>query len=113
MEILKAETYQLSYQPEHHLLSCQGELHLRGNHTAIMTFLEHILAQEPKQIIFDLSQLSSLNSAGIIILAEFIIKVNDKKNIQLSVHGSKAHAWQSNVFKNFCYLMPQLKLKWY
>jgi hypothetical protein len=45
------------------------------------------------------------------MLSKFIINVRNKKNIQMSVIGSKEISWQSKSLKNLQRLMPSLQLE--
>lgn len=113
MEI-KTEDYHIYYNTETMTINCQGSLRLggMGEYTPIVELLNQVADQQPHQIVFDLRQLKFLNSSGINVLSKFVIKVREKKNVQLVVQGSQKIPWQGKSLKNLKRLMPSLQLEW-
>ncbi|HEY9794043.1 MAG TPA: hypothetical protein V6D30_00255 [Leptolyngbyaceae cyanobacterium] len=112
MEI-KAEDYTVSYDTATATVSCQGSLRLSGmeEYAPIVQLLNDVADQEPLTITLNLQKLEFLNSSGISMLSKFVLKVRQKKNIQMLVQGSKAIPWQGKSLKNLQRLMPTLELE--
>ncbi len=113
MEI-KTDDYRLWYETETATLNCQGSLRLNGmdEYDPIIQLLESAIDQEPPTMILNLKDLEFLNSSGINVLSKFVIKVRQKKDINLIVKGSKNLLWQGKSLKNLQRLMPSLELEW-
>jgi hypothetical protein len=112
MEI-KTKSYSIWYDSSNHTIYLQGSLRLSGSedYDPIAQLLDRIVELEPSFINIDLKELEFLNSSGINILSKFVINVRKKKNIRMSVIGSKEVAWQSKSLKNLQRLMPSLDLQ--
>jgi hypothetical protein len=112
MEI-KAEDYTVSYDTATATVSCQGSLRLSGmeEYAPIVQLLNDVADQEPLTITLNLQKLEFLNSSGISMLSKFVLKVRQKKNIQMLVQGSKGIPWQGKSLKNLQRLMPALELE--
>ena len=112
MEI-KNETYSIYYNPATTTVVFQGSLRLSGmeEYAPIEQLLNDITDQEPSSMILNLQELEFLNSSGISMLSKFVINIRKKKNIQMSVIGSKGILWQAKSLKNLQRLMPSLKLE--
>lgn len=112
MEI-KAEDYTVSYDTATATVSCQGSLRLSGmeEYAPIVQLLNNVADQEPLTITLNLQKLEFLNSSGISMLSKFVLKVRQKKNIQMLVQGSKGIPWQGKSLKNLQRLMPTLELE--
>ncbi|HBB30333.1 MAG TPA: hypothetical protein DDZ80_16170 [Cyanobacteria bacterium UBA8803] len=112
MEI-KKETYSINYNTATATVSCEGSLRLSGNeeYGPIVELLDHVADSEPPILTLDLRQLEFLNSSGISMLSKFVIKVRQKKNINIVVQGSQNIPWQGKSLKNLQRLMPTLKLE--
>ncbi|MCT7979128.1 slr1659 superfamily regulator [Laspinema olomoucense] len=113
MEI-KTDDYRLWYENETATLNCLGSLRLNGmdEYDPIIQLLESAIDQEPETMILNLKGLEFLNSSGINVLSKFVIKVRQKKNVNLIVKGSTKLLWQGKSLKNLQRLMPSLKLEW-
>jgi hypothetical protein len=112
MEI-KAEDYTVSYDTATATVSCQGSLRLSGmeEYAPIVQLLNDVADLEPLTITLNLQKLEFLNSSGISMLSKFVLKVRQKKNIQMLVQGSKGIPWQGKSLKNLQRLMPSLELE--
>ena len=110
---IKTENYSLSYDKATRNIICEGSLRLNGveEYSPIIDFLNHVVEQEPSEVILNLQKLNFLNSSGISTLSKFVINVRKKKNIQMIVIGSQDIPWQSKSLKNLQRLMPSLKLE--
>ncbi|OCR01178.1 hypothetical protein BCD67_17590 [Oscillatoriales cyanobacterium USR001] len=111
MEI-KTDEYQIWYDRATASVFLQGSLRLTGEeYEPLVKFLEEIAESEPEEIILNLQKLEFLNSSGISMLSKFVIKVRQKKNINMEIKGSKAIPWQGKSLRNLLRLMPALKLE--
>ena len=112
MEI-KTEDYKIVYDTETATVTCQGSLRLNGmvEYEPIVRLLVEVAELEPPIITLNLCELEFLNSSGINVLSKFVIKVRQKKNIQMVVCGSKSIPWQGKSLKNLQRLMPSLTLE--
>ncbi|MDM8557591.1 hypothetical protein [Candidatus Parabeggiatoa sp. HSG14] len=113
MEI-KTEDYHVSYDTETTTIYCRGSLRLSGmeEYTPIVQLFTQVVDMEPALISFNLTELQFLNSSGINVLSKFIIKVRQKKKVQMVVQGSQKIPWQGKSLKNLQRLMPNLQLEW-
>lgn len=113
MEI-KTEEYLIRYDNQTTTINCEGSLRLNGmeDYNPIVQLFEQVACQDPALITFDLRRLSFLNSSGINVLSKFIIKVRQRKNMQIVVKGSHNIPWQGKSLKNLQRLMPTLGLEW-
>ena len=113
MEI-KNEDYHISYNYETTTINCKGSLRLGGitDYLPVVELFDQVLDMEPSLITFNIRQLQFLNSSGINVLSKFVIRVRQKKNVQMVVQGSKQIPWQGKSLKNLKRLMPSLQLEW-
>ncbi|MEP0859411.1 SiaC family regulatory phosphoprotein [Trichocoleus sp. DQ-U1] len=109
---IKDDEYRVCYNPETATVTFQGELQLNGmnEYAPIMTLLDEVVKQAPSVLTLDLRQLEFLNSSGVNVLLSLVIKLRDKKTIQLIVEGSEAVSWQSRSLNNIRRLMPTAQL---
>jgi hypothetical protein len=112
MEI-KTEDYSVVYNTSATAVVCQGSLRLNGmeEYSSILQLLYDVVEQEPAELTLNLKDLKFLNSSGISMLSKFVIEVRKKRNIQMSVIGSKEIPWQTKSLRNLQRLMPSLKLE--
>ena len=79
--------------------------------SALMTqALEALTAAGNPELILDLRELKFLNSSGINLLYQFVLKVRKHGGIGLKVLGSSKNAWQSKSLTNMTKFMPTLKI---
>ena len=111
---IKNEDYSISYESETVTVSFHGSIRLSGmdEYAPIVNLINDVAEQNPPTITLNLRQLEFLNSSGISMLSKFVIKVRQKKNVQLVVQGSKGIPWQGKSLKNLQRLMPSLTLDW-
>lgn len=112
MEI-KTDDYVIGYDSATATVNCEGSLRLNGveAYAPIVEMLEEAVNQEPPIITLNVKDLEFLNSSGINVLSKFVIKVRQKKSINLVVKGSKNILWQGKSLKNLQRLMPSLELE--
>lgn len=112
MEI-KTQDYTIQYDEAATTVNCRGSFRLSGmeEYTPIVDLLDSVADAEPPTITLNLRDLEFLNSSGISMLSKFVIKVRQKKNIQMVVQGSKDIPWQGKSLKNLQRLMPSLELQ--
>lgn len=112
MEI-KTEDYNIWYDTKTATVNCQGSLRLSGmdEYAPIVDLLNNVAEEGPPIITLNLRELEFLNSSGISMLSKFVIKVRQKKTIQIVVIGSKGIPWQGKSLKNLQRLMPSLTLE--
>lgn len=113
MEI-QTEDYHVSYDITTHTIKCQGFLQLNGleEYAPIVELLNQVVEQEPTIIRLNVRKLELLNSSGINMMSKFVIKVRQKKTIQMVVQGSQEIEWQGKSLTNLQRLMPSLELEW-
>ena len=113
MEI-KTEDYDIWYDAAAKTVICQGSLRLGGmeEYASIVQLLEDVVDRQPQILTLNLRGLKFLNSSGINVLSNFVIKARQQKNMQLVVQGSKKISWQGRSLKNLQRLMPSLELEW-
>ncbi|AFZ17948.1 hypothetical protein Mic7113_2132 [Allocoleopsis franciscana PCC 7113] len=109
---VKDNEYCVRYHPETKTITFQGELQLSGmdEYAPIMSLLDEVVNQEPPVLTLDLRKLEFLNSSGVNVLLSLVIKVRDKKTMQLMVEGSENIFWQSRSLNNIKRLMPTAQL---
>ena len=112
MEI-KTQDYTIEYNEATTTVNCKGSFRLSGmeEYAPIVDLLDSVADAEPPTITLNLRDLEFLNSSGISMLSKFVIKVRQKKNIQMVVQGSKDIPWQGKSLKNLQRLMPSLELQ--
>lgn len=112
MEI-NTEDYQVDYDSTTTTVRFQGALRLIGmeEYSPIVNFLNEIVEQDPEVLTLDLRELEFLNSSGISMLSKFVIKVRQKKTLNMIVKGAKGIPWQGKSLKNLQRLMPSLNLE--
>lgn len=113
MEI-KTEDYRINYDNKATTIYCQGSLRLNGmeEYAPIATLFNEIAELAPPLVILDLRKLAFLNSSGISVLSKFVIRIRQKKHVQMVVQGSQQIPWQEKSLSNLQKLMPSLKLEW-
>jgi hypothetical protein len=113
MEI-QTEDYRVSYNEATHTIEFHGFLQLNGleEYAPIVELLNRVVDEEPVTIRLNVRELELLNSSGINMMSKFVIKVRQKKTIQMIVQGSQEIEWQGKSLTNLQRLMPSLTLEW-
>jgi len=111
---ITGEDYRIDYYSDTVTVNCQGTLRLNGmdEYAPIVNLLDEVISKDSPLVQLDLRQLEFLNSSGINMLSKFIIKVRQKKSIQVIIHGSQQILWQGKSLRNLQRLMPTLQLEW-
>ena len=78
--------------------------------TLMTQALEALIAQGKPVLILDLRELKFLNSSGINLLYQFVLKVRKQGSMGLKVLGSSKNAWQSKSLTNMTKFMPTLQI---
>ena len=109
---IKADDYDVEYDPSAETVSLRGSLRLSGTeeYAPIAELLNEVADKAPETINLNLQKLEFLNSSGINMLSKFVIRVRKQENISITIHGSKGIPWQGKSLKNFQKLMPGLQL---
>ncbi|HEY9867152.1 MAG TPA: hypothetical protein V6D21_23455 [Candidatus Obscuribacterales bacterium] len=112
-QAIKAEDYEVIYEPETATVTLSGSLRLSGleDTNPVIKLLHQVLEENPSLITINLKELEFLNSSGINMLSKFVIKVRQKKDTALIVLASTNIPWQGKSLKNLQKLMPSLDLK--
>ena len=111
MTIISGENYQATYKEAENTIMLDGTLRLRGldEYKEIGQMLDHSLKQG-KAIILNVKKLDFLNSSGIAMLSQFVIRTRKSSDVKLTIQGSVEIPWQSKSLKNLQRLMPELEL---
>lgn len=109
---IKDDEYCVLYNPETTTVMFQGELQLNGmsEYAPIVTLLDEVVNQQPSVLTVDLRELEFLNSSGINVLLSLVIKVRDRKTMQLVIKASETVSWQGRSLNNIRRLMPTAQL---
>ena len=73
--------------------------------------LEKVASDGKTTVIVDVRELKFLNSSGINLLYQFVLKVRKHGGIGLKVLGSSSNAWQTKSLGNMVKFMPTLQLE--
>ncbi len=72
--------------------------------------LEKLVSNGKPTLVLDVRDLKFLNSSGINLLYQFVLKVRKQGGIGLKVLGSSSNAWQTKSLGNMTKFMPTLQL---
>ncbi|MBS0015139.1 MAG: hypothetical protein KFF72_01995 [Arthrospira sp. SH-MAG29] len=113
IESYQTEDYSIGYDSQISTITLKGSLRLNGleDSNAVVKLLNDVLDIEPPKITLNLRELEFLNSSGINMLSKFVIKVRQKKTINLVLLASSKIPWQGKSLKNLQRLMPTLELQ--
>ena len=73
--------------------------------------LEKLVSNGKPTMVLDVRDLKFLNSSGINLLYQFVLKVRKQGGIGLKVLGSSSNAWQTKSLGNMTKFMPTLQLE--
>src|SRR3954465_12647062 len=109
---MEIKTPEYSVWPEDETVYFEGTVRLRGTegYAPINGLLKATLADNPRQLVLDLTNLEFLNSSGINLLAKFTIAVRKQSGVSLTVRGSHRIPWQGKSLPNLKKLYPELVL---
>ncbi|HAI69902.1 MAG TPA: hypothetical protein DCM38_10775 [Gammaproteobacteria bacterium] len=110
---IQTDDYHISYDNETTTISCKGALRLSGmdEYEPIVHLFNEVADMKLPLIYFDLKELKFLNSSGINVLSKFVIRVRQKKTVDMVLQGSNKIPWQGKSLKNLQRLMPTLTLE--
>lgn len=109
---LKHEDYQITCDPETGMVICTGIFRLPGSdYGPITQLLNEVADARPALITLDLQAMEFLNSFGITVLSQFVMRVNKYKASQLVIKGNQKMTWQKKSLRLFPRLMKDLKLE--
>jgi len=111
MEI-KTKDYGVWYDDDKATVFCTGFLRLDGSeeYQPIMDLLIATIDKNPTMTV-NLRDLEFLNSSGISMLSQFVLKVRQNGNVSLTFEGSNKILWQTKSLKNLQRLMPAIALQ--
>lgn len=78
--------------------------------TLMTKALEALIVEGKPVLNLDLRELKFLNSSGINLLYQFVLKVRKQGSMGLKVLGSSKNAWQSKSLTNMTKFMPTLQI---
>ena len=112
MEVKSAD-YRVVADEGANTVSLEGTLRLNGadEYQPIQQLLDEVLARASgDECCWDLRELQFLNSSGINMLYQLVIKARRMGDVRMRVIGSKEVAWQSKSLANMTRFMPGLEL---
>ncbi len=111
MQAIETDDYKIWYDLEVSTVYFRGFLRLDGiiEYQPVMDLLLAVIEQADV-ITLHLSELEFLNSSGISMLSMFVVKVREKGDLALTLHGSEQVLWQTKSLKNLQRLMPNITL---
>lgn len=112
MEVKSAD-YRVACEDDSNVVTLSGTLRLNGadEYQPIQQLLDDVLLRSADgQCQWDLRELQFLNSSGINMLYQLVIKARRLGNVRMRVIGSKDVAWQGKSLGNMTRFMPGLEL---
>jgi anti-anti-sigma factor len=105
---IKGENYNVRYDPGTETIVFQGNLQLidMDDYAAIMALLDRVVDQEPPVLTLDLRKLEFLNSSGMNMLLRHVLRIREKRTVQLVIQASSKIPWHSKSLTNLQRLMP-------
>ena len=113
---IKTQDYQAHIAESGAYLTLSGSLRLNAapEYQPISDLMDMACAQAQQQtpavLTLDLTELRFLNSSGINLLYQFVLKVKKHGGVGLKVLGSNSNAWQPKSLSNMVKFMPTLEL---
>jgi hypothetical protein len=105
--------YRVHYDLEQNKVSFQGSLRLNAapEYAPIADVLDEAGKRSVGGLVnLDLTKLEFLNSSGINMLYQFVVRMRKQGNVQIAVVGSNSVPWQQKSLGNMTRFMPGLKL---
>lgn len=113
---VKTQDYQAYIDEVSARLKLSGSLRLNAapEYQPISDLMDAALAtagkSDPAILTLDLTELRFLNSSGINLLYQFVLKVKKQGAVGLRVLGANDNAWQPKSLSNMVKFMPTLEL---
>jgi hypothetical protein len=119
---IQTHDYEVSYTAVSQTLCLKGSLRLNASpeYQPISDLLDSAHADLVAAMAFDgaakpvlkldLRELKFLNSSGINLLYQFVLKVKKQGSVGLQVLGANSNAWQPKSLSNMVKFMPSLEL---
>lgn len=63
------------------------------------------------EVTWNLTELEMLNSPGINMLYQFVLKLRAKGDLRVNAVGNRDSAWQAKIFRNMKRLMPSIHIE--
>lgn len=112
MEVVGGD-YRVGVDPTSRTAAFSGTLRLNGadEYAPIQQMLDELLSSsQGSDCTWNLQELQFLNSSGINMLYQLVIKARRLGNVKMYVVGSKDVAWQGKSLGNMTRFMPGLEL---
>lgn len=112
---VESPDYQVHYQEADRTVYFKGSLRLNAapEYAPISDLLDRAMALQAAAdgVRWDVRELIFLNSSGINMLYQFVVKVRKAGNVPMAVIGANAVPWQQKSLGNMTRFMPTLKLE--
>lgn len=114
---IQTHDYSVLVGPESATVTFQGSLRLNAapEYQPISDLLDQaaakLLEAGASTLTLDLRELKFLNSSGINLLYQFVLRTKKQAKLQLTVIGNEANAWQPKSLSNMVKFMPSLNLQ--
>lgn len=108
---IRTHDYEVIQQAES-VVRFTGSLRLNAapDYQPIADLLEATLAKADGQVTLDLCELKFLNSSGINLLYQFVLKFKKSPQLKLRVLGSNQNAWQPRSLGNMVKFLPTVTI---
>ena len=114
---IQTHDYSVLFALETATVTFQGSLRLNAapEYQPISDLLDQSAAKLAEAgasvLTLDLRELKFLNSSGINLLYQFVLRVKKQAKLQLTVIGNETNAWQPKSLSNMVKFMPTLNLQ--
>ncbi|MEM7530963.1 MAG: hypothetical protein AAF639_02200 [Chloroflexota bacterium] len=110
---IQTQDYRIWYDEDTYTITCSGTLRLPGrDYAPVVTLLNRVVDSKPEMIILNLHDLKFLNSFGINVICQFVIRIQKLGVSQLTIDGTKQYPWQRKSLRILPRLMPALNIQW-
>ena len=110
---IQTQDYRIWYDEDTYTITCSGTLRLPGrDYAPVVTLLNRVVDSKPEMIILNLHDLKFLNSFGINVICQFVIRVHKLGVSQLTIDGTQQYPWQRKSLRILPRLMPALNIQW-
>jgi len=112
--LVESPDYRVHFDAAKNMVYFHGSLRLNAmlEYAPINQLLDEVAKRNAGgEVHLDLCQLEFLNSSGINMLYQFVVRIRKGGSTQLHVLGSNTIAWQQKSLGNMIRFMPSLKLE--